>query len=299
MELPLTAPTSDTLLRHSKGHSQEQSRSKSSRTLDEPSNHGLRPRNETHNSIVVEHQDQPISNMSDHLSLARTEPHIPRNQSNGHFGDSLPNLELSALDTINNASQPSMDPQSLQHAVNGIQGDQPQFLSEDFSSTTIEGTGVSPFSDANLWGASWMSPGPSWLVGYDFDLEALNTSVLSTMDMAQPPPLFQSSQPLHVVNSELHGVEPIPWNEVQQPQRFMDDVIKRSWFTKTNDTEIEEDLVTGSGQNTPAIAAERYDVDDTFRTRVSLKLRPNPNHHPLPSANFLVLSLPPCWWNSC
>ena len=293
MRLRLTELNSDTLLRHSKGHSQEQTHSRSSRNSEEISNNGHLPSNGNHGSIVVEHHDIPLANMADPMTLTATETHVPRNQSNGNFGDNLSTLDFSALNTINNASQPSMDPHSLRHVVNGIQGDQPQFLPEDFSSSTLEGTGVSPFSDANLWGASWMSPGPSWLVGYDFDLEALNTSVLSTMDVTQPPPLFQPPQSFHGINSEVQGAETIPRNEYQKKQRFMDDIITRSWFTKTNDTEFEEDPVAGSGQNTPAIAAaERYDVDDTFRTRVSLKLRPSPNHHPLPSANFLVLSHP-------
>jgi hypothetical protein len=45
---------------------------------------------------------------------------------------------------------------------------------ESFSALLGNTTSVSPNSANNLWGASLMSPGPSWLVGYDFDLEALH-----------------------------------------------------------------------------------------------------------------------------
>ena len=262
--------------------------SRSSRPSGDAAHHGHDPRDGDHGSSTAEQQNDPMSNRADSLSLATTETYVPGNRLNGEFSDNLPTLGFSALNNMNNTSSPSRQPQSLQHPEDGIQSDQALFLAEESSSTNLVGTGISPCSDVNLWGASWTSPGPSWLVGYDFDLEALNTSVLSTMEMAQPLPLFQQQTQFQSTSSQVQGPETMARIECQRKHRSKDDVIKRLWFTKTNDTELEGDPVTGSGQNTPALVTERYDVDDTFRTRVSLKLRPSPNHHPLPSANFLV-----------
>jgi hypothetical protein len=209
-------------------------------------------------------------------------------QTNGVFGDSS-NLRFSGMAAIQ--KQSGLDsgpiPDTLSHG--GVE--QSQFLTGDFSVASFHGSGASPFSDANLWGASWMSPGPSWLVGYDFDLDALNTSVLATMDMAQPPPLFQPTHNIFDTNTEPHESEGMPHAEGQKKQRFMDDVMKRSWFTRVRDDSDDEYGRYTSGRNTPVISTERYDVDETFRDRVSQKLRPKPNNHPLPPANFLSLSV--------
>lgn len=210
-------------------------------------------------------------------------------QAEGDFGDAT-NLGFDGMTAMQGQSGLNSNP--LQDSLSRGTIEQSQYLTGDFSAASFHGSGASPFSDANLWGASWMSPGPSWLAGFDFDLDALNTSVLATMDMAQPPPLFQPTQNLHNSNTESQESGTVPHVEVQKKQRFMDDVMRRSWFTRVRDVDRDDELGRyTSGRNTPAIPTEGYDVDDTFRDSVSLKLKPKPNHHPLPPANFLSLSV--------
>ena len=134
-----------------------------------------------------------------------------------------------------------------------------------------------------------MSPGPSWWIGYDFDLEALNTSVSATMDMVEP--LFQPQIPFSVVQQMPRHDLPRSTHS-QRGRRSMNDMVKRSWFTQLDDTEFDDDTNGNggptTGQMTPATDADRYGIDDNFRARVSLKLKPRTNDDPLPSVRYLV-----------
>lgn len=172
------------------------------------------------------------------------------------------------------------------------QGQQTQLIQSDFSMPLGDHNHLSPLSNDNLWGASIMSPGPSWLIGYDFDLEALNSAstVPATMEMGEP--LFQPHIPFNVIPNLLDS-ESSRRSAIQRRQRPINDVVKKSWFSQTEDIEDDEDghRVAATGQTTPAIGANQYDVDDNFRTRVSLKLKPRTNDDPLPSNNFLNLSV--------
>ena len=173
------------------------------------------------------------------------------------------------------------------------QGQQTQLIPSDFSMPLVDHNHVSPLSNNNLWGASIMSPGPSWLIGYDFDLEALNSAstVPATMEMGEP--LFQPHIPFNAMPNLLEP-ESSSRGGMQRRQRPINDVVKKSWFSQTEDLEEDEEdshRVVATGQTTPAIGANQYDVDDNFRTRVSLKLKPRTNDDPLPSNNFLNLSV--------
>lgn len=172
------------------------------------------------------------------------------------------------------------------------QSQQTQLIPGDFSMPLGDHNHLSPLSNDNLWGASIMSPGPSWLIGYDFDLEALNSAstVPATMEMGEP--LFQPHIPFNVMPNLLDS-ESSRRSAIQRRQRPINDVVKKSWFSQTEDIEDDEDGHRGAatGHTTPAIGANQYDVDDNFRTRVSLKLKPRTNDDPLPSNNFLNLSV--------
>ena len=172
------------------------------------------------------------------------------------------------------------------------QGQQTQLIPPEFSIPLGDHNHISPLSNDNLWGASIMSPGPSWLIGYDFDLEALNSAstVSATMEMGEP--LFQPHMPFNVMPN-MPEPDSSRGAEMQRRQRPISDIVKKSWFSQTEDMEDEEDnyKATATGQTTPAMGANQYDVDDNFRTRVSLKLKPRTNDDPLPSNNFLNLSV--------
>ena len=162
-----------------------------------------------------------------------------------------------------------------------------QLLRNDFSIAMINASGAPLHASNHLWDPSLVSPGPSWWIGYDFDLEALNTSVSATMDMDEP--LFQPQMHPNVIQ-DIPRPDLPRRAEAQRKQKSVNDIIKRSWFTQLEDVEADEDLDAGTttGQMTPATEAEQYDLDDNFRTRVSLKLRPRTNDDPLPSTNYLV-----------
>ena len=140
-----------------------------------------------------------------------------------------------------------------------------------------------------------MSPGPSWLIGYDFDIEALNTSVAAIMETGeQAPLLFQQSNNNFGVAPDNMSPNYSAIEAAQQQQRFMKEVVRRSWFTRSSEMENEELShtagATGTGTLTPTAGANGYDVDDNFRTRVSQQLKPRTADHPLPSTNYLVSS---------
>ncbi|TKA66028.1 hypothetical protein B0A49_08116 [Cryomyces minteri] len=82
---------------------------------------------------------------------------------------------------------------------------------------------------------------------------------------------------------------------VQSVPRTVNEVVRRSWFTHISDAEGDDEAHGGSmdvaRQITPSAAADRYDVDDSFRNSVSLKLRGRTNDDPLPSTNYLNLSV--------
>lgn len=163
-------------------------------------------------------------------------------------------------------------------------------LQSNFPMAMVNTGGIPPQSSGSLWDASLnVSPGPSWWIGYDFDLEALNTSVSATMDMVEP--LFQPQAPFNVVQQLPRNDFPRR-NDGHRKQRATNDMVKRSWFTQLDDMELDEDINGGhtTGQMTPATEVDRYGIDDNFRARVSLKLKPRTNDDPLPSVRYLVSS---------
>lgn len=277
---------SDTLLRHAKGHTDEEKRSKSAshsslRLNVTPNSHS--------NSTAGSQNMASVSPPNQQPSAKEAADGGDVGQVDGDFQQAT-NLGFGGMVPIQ--EQPELNATSLHDALAQGAGEQSQYFTGNFPTASFHGSDTSPFSDTNFWGASWMSPGPSWLVGFDFDLNALNTSVLATMDMEQPPLLFPSTQHTHSVHSEHQQPTTTPHVEIQKKQRFMDDVMKRSWFTRVRDVDSDDEFGKyTSGRNTPAITTERYDVDDSFRERVSLKLKPKPNNHPLPPANFLSLSV--------
>ena len=141
--------------------------------------------------------------------------------------------------------------------------------------------GDSPLSANNLWGD------PPWLVGYDFDLEALNTSVSATLDISQP--LFQS-------RGGFQNIQPILEDQVdlaaeaQHRYRSGTDKVRASWFTQIEYEGLED--VTHGDTNTrpltPVTDGNQYDIGDNFRTRITARLRAPTFDDPLPSTKFLA-----------
>ncbi|OBT81138.1 hypothetical protein VE02_10257 [Pseudogymnoascus sp. 03VT05] len=219
----------------------------------------------------------------------------------GHYATEQPQSNLvPQLDSIRGsqlempeAVYPSAIPGNTLHTLStetpiGV-GDQAQFIAEPFSILTGDADGVSPLSANNPWGSSLMSIGPAWLTDYDFDLEALNTSVTAAMETAEP--LFQSPMNRNLAQ-QMPPSEVIRESAVRRNLRADNDNIHRGWFShidRLNDEDDHSGLTTG--QLTPAVTREQYDIGDSFHHRVYQRLKARTIEEPLPSTQFLNLSV--------
>ena len=141
--------------------------------------------------------------------------------------------------------------------------------------------GDSPLSVHNLCGD------PPWLIGYDFDLNALNTSVSTTLGISQP--LFQS----HV---EFQPIQPIIESQpdlavaAQQRYKLLTDKVRSSWFTQIEHERL-EDVTQGDTNTRQLILAtdkNQHDIGDNFRSRITARFKALTYDDPLPSTKFLV-----------
>jgi hypothetical protein len=141
--------------------------------------------------------------------------------------------------------------------------------------------GDSPLSANNIWAD------PPWLIGYDFDLDALNTSVSATLNISQP--LFQSRIGCQNIQPILEGQLDFA-TETQQRYNSGNDKVRASWFTQIELEGIED--VTHSDTNTrqltPVTDRNQYDIGDNLRSRITARLRAPTFDDPLPSTKFLV-----------
>ena len=127
----------------------------------------------------------------------------------------------------------------------------------------------------------------SWLNGYDFDLQALNSSVATAIEVNEP--LFQPQSVPAAISQEHHlGITAVNGSR----RKVANDEVRRKWFChlETQDGEVESGLITG--QSTPINAGVRYDIGDNFRFSIAQRLRAHVNDEPLPSTNFLVCPRP-------
>lgn len=150
--------------------------------------------------------------------------------------------------------------------------------------------GDSPLSANNLWGDSLVLSDPPWLIGYDFDLEALNTSVSATVDISQP--LFQSRARFQDIPPILEG-QTVLDAEAQQRSKSGTDKVRAAWFTQIDHNGLDDATHggTNTGQATPVISGNQYDIGDNFRSRITARLRAPTFDDPLPSTKFLVSHL--------
>lgn len=119
---------------------------------------------------------------------------------------------------------------------------------------------------------------PHWLVGDDFDMEALNHSIMST------PVGFRTP-----VSSNCANVDRgFGGNTVAEPRSCAFDIhqieeVHKRWYTY-----IDQERTAGTGQITPDGVAERTQVDEAYRVNLSQKLQPHLSDDPLPSIELLV-----------
>jgi hypothetical protein len=280
-----TKSHSDTLLRHSKTHGLDPSHLQAGITLSQMNNDG-RTLSED-NGHGTEHNvvEQTGTNFEPHLESMqdwRNETSEPINTN------AMPNgyaSQASSLPTVYPSVNLDDNLQSMNAETSMQASGQAQFMQTSFP-VLMGNAHLSPSSANNLWGASLMSPGPSWLVDYDFDLEALNTSVSATMGITEP--LFQSQMNRNALLSAPQS-EVVLEGEGQKEHKLANDSIRRGWFSHIDLLYDEDDpgrLTTG--HMTPVTAEDQYDIGDSFRHRISQRLKARTNDEPLPSTQFLV-----------
>lgn len=205
--------------------------------------------------------------------------------------------EQNAIEQAEMIFEPSLENmQSWQNGVpeqindDTIQTDnQAHLMAEPLPAPMESRTGVSPLSANNLWGASLTSPGPSWLIGYNFDLDALNTSVSTTMGTIEPLFQFQTNRN---TMSNITELEVIPEAKIYGGQSVANDSVHRGWFSHIDPVSEDDNGGVTTDEMTPATTADQYDIGDNFRSRITQRLRARTNDEPLPSINFLVSPIP-------
>lgn len=217
------------------------------------------------------------------------EPHIENmlpEQINNNMMQNGYESQASSFPTVYPTVSLDENPPDLSSATSIQTNSQAHVMAEPFPVLTGNTTGVSPLSANNLWGASLMSPGPSWLIGYDFDLEALNTSVSTTIDgITEPlfqPQIYQTAMP------NMPQLEAVPEAEVHKDQNFANESVRRGWFSHIDPLNEDDRGGVTTGEMTPVTSRDQYDIGDSFRHRITQRLRARAIDEPLPSTKFLV-----------
>jgi hypothetical protein len=278
-------------MRHARLHESETSEnqletvvvSESSPLQDERDQMGASPTHQTtHFQDNHPRTITPDLSMWQRQTLTATDQHVPPDVTTRQPGLREPNN--SNVDHPQNTNDYYSVPSDLDIANMDA-------LNDPFPVPGTSVSEVSPLSGHNVWGASLMSPGPAWLVGYDFDLDALNTSVSTTIN--NPQPLFQYNSNFQV-NAPIVHDQPSSVVEFNHKQKSAMDLVCRGWFSRVDRDEEEDDTRGGNqtGQMTPVCTTDGFDVGDNFRNRITARLKAPTNDEPLPSTKFLVC-LPP------
>lgn len=274
--------SSDTLLRHVKSHDPRIIPVPAENMLSSAAVGGTQagpPLNDysgSQNVMTVDFQQQDSTTQDWHASSQTLQPLSQAGAANladdpGHFSTAQPQDTegfYASCRTHSGASETSHNQDPISIPLSIINGD-------------------SPLSANYLWGDSLISSGPPWLIGYDFDLEALNTSVSATLDISQP--LFQSRVGFQNIQPILEGQADLA-AEVQQRCKPGTDKVRASWFNQIEPDGLEDATHggTNTGQLTPVTDGNQYDIGDNFRSRITARLKAPTYDDPLPSTKFLV-----------
>ena len=123
---------------------------------------------------------------------------------------------------------------------------------------------------------------PHWLVADDFDIDALNHSIMTRSAGFRTP---NSSLNFGNVDRGFGG------NAVAEPKSSDLDIQQMEELQKRWYTYIDQEQTTVTGQITPDGVAQRTQVDEVYRVNLSQKLQPHLSDDPLPSTEFLVIDV--------
>ncbi|KAF7181807.1 hypothetical protein CNMCM7691_001104 [Aspergillus felis] len=122
------------------------------------------------------------------------------------------------------------------------------------------------------WPVDWASQPSTWLADADFDLNALNASVInSSMPFNYPTPAPLMETPALVSQSGCGAPTSIP--------ERLEDTVRRRWFTFIEGI--------GTGYDTPGGRPDSIHIDDADRDNLAQRLQQHIITAPLPSTDFL------------
>lgn len=153
-----------------------------------------------------------------------------------------------------------------------VTGREAEFSNSVVTSSAFGGLDMDPQGTADSWGLNANSQVPGWFVSDDFDLTALNSSIMAPVQDQLPYPgiVPEPTPPITVDHTEY---TPGAGGEHKE------DVVSRHWLTYL--------ATDGSGMNTPDVP-EQTQVDDAYRDSLSRQLQQRVQNEPLPSTDFLV-----------
>ncbi|KAL2837465.1 hypothetical protein BJY01DRAFT_44939 [Aspergillus pseudoustus] len=119
---------------------------------------------------------------------------------------------------------------------------------------------------------------PAWFAQDDFDLDALNSSIIAFANQFVPPEFL----PVIFEPTEQRRVQPLP-TPGRDVSLSVEDAVQKEWFTYTGSSQ--------SGYDTPDIGLEQTQVDESYRTNLAVKLQHQVPVFPLPSTDFLNMCI--------
>lgn len=152
-------------------------------------------------------------------------------------------------------------------------GREAEFSSSVITPSVFNHFTMDPQGTANSWDMN-ANQVPGWFVGDDFDLTALNSSIMGPVQDQLPQFPSIGPEPTPPATDDHTDYTPIAVVERKE------DVVSRHWLTY---------LATDrSGLNTPDVP-EQTQVDDAHRESLSRQLQQRVQNEPLPSTDFLVI----------
>ena len=134
-------------------------------------------------------------------------------------------------------------------------------------------------TDLDLWDLGLNAHEPSWLLGEDFDIDALNCSIDATISgwgHTNPVPSADQRRMYDAANT-LYQI-----NSVSSPST-PGAMVQQNWYTKV--------ALEAPTRRNPSQPADQDQVDEAYRTDLSNRLRPRMSDDALPSADFLNLCI--------
>ena len=133
-------------------------------------------------------------------------------------------------------------------------------------------------TDLDLWDLGLNAHEPSWLLGEDFDIDALNYSIDATISgwgHTNPAPSADQRRMYDAANT-LYQINSVPSSSTPGA------MVQQNWYTK---------VASEAPPRRPSQPADQDQVDEAYRTDLSNRLRPRMSDDALPSADFLNLCI--------